>query len=239
MRYVYGPIKSRRLGLSLGLSLTPYKTCSLDCVYCQLGKTTDLTLKRKEYLPVKEIIDELRAWFMENKQGAAKLKFITLSGFGEPTLNSKIGLLIKSVKKIRKISVAVITNSVFLADRKVRNSLRLADLIVPSLDAVDEGIFEKIDRPVKGIKINKIIQGLIALRKEFKGKIWLEVMLVKGINDDLKHIRKLKEIILRINPDKIQLNLPVRSTAEPDIFAPDKKRLVQIKKILRPKAQVC
>lgn len=238
MKYIYGPIKSRRLGLSLGITLTPHKVCSFNCVYCQLGKTINTTSERREYIPIQEIINELKLWLQNNILEAGDLNYITFSGSGEPTLNIKIDQLILDIKKITVVPVAVITNASLLNVALVRQALSYADLIIPSLDAVTPEIFTKVDRPKEGINVKDIINGLIGLRKEFKGKIWLEVMLVKGINDDLRHIKKLKEVIDKINPDKIQLNSPVRSTAEPNIFAVDKNKLAKIKDILGEKCEI-
>ncbi len=238
MKYIYGPVNSRRLGLSLGVTLTPYKICSFDCVYCQIGRTTDKTEDRKEYIPIQEILDELRSWLQNNPQEAEKLKFITLSGSGEPTLNIKIGELIARIKQITQVAVAVITNASLLSSSLVRQSLSSADLIVPSLDAVDPKAFARVDRPHPSIKIEDIIIGLVELRKEFRGKIWLEVMLVRGINDDLRQIKKLKEAVDKINPDKVQLNSPVRTTAEQDILTVDKNKLEKIRNLLGDKCQI-
>lgn len=238
MKYIYGPVHSRRLGLSLGLSLTPYKVCSFDCVYCQLGKTLELTNQRKEYIPVSEILEELQSWLLAHPQESNGLNYITFSGAGEPTLNIKIGALIAEIKKKTAVAVAVITNASLLHDPQVRSAILQADLIVPSLDAVTASVFEKIDRPQKGLRIEEVINGLISLRKEFRGKIWLEVMIVRGKNDDLRHIKKLKNVIDAINPDKIQLNSPVRTTAEPDIFPVNKAKLKKIKEILGEKCEI-
>ena len=238
MKYIYGPIKSRRLGLSLGLSLSSNKICDLDCVYCQWGKTKKTVFQRKEYANIDEIIKELESWLDENLKIAKELKFITISGLGEPTLHAHFGELIKRVRKITNYNVAVITNSTLLNDPLVRKALLDVDLIVPSLDSVDEKIFKQIDRPHGLVNLNEIIAGLIALRKEFSGKIWLEVMLIAGVNDDIRHIKKLKKIIQRINPDRIQLNSPVRATAEKNVLPVDKTKLEKIRKILGDKAEI-
>ncbi|MBU4252905.1 MAG: radical SAM protein [Candidatus Omnitrophica bacterium] len=238
MQYIYGPIKSRRLGLSLGLSLSRDKICDLDCIYCQWGSVGKTVLERKEYAKADEIIRELKSWMQNNPRDAQELKFVTLSGLGEPTLNTCIGELIDQVKNITGSKIAVITNSTLLGDPTVRQGLLKADLIVPSLDAVDLKIFKQIDRPHAGIKLNEIIDGLVALRKEFHGQIWLEVMLIAGMNDGLGHIAELKKAILRINPDKIQLNSPVRSTAEQNVFPVEKGKLEQIREILGDKAEI-
>ena len=238
MKYIYGPIKSRRLGLSLGLSLSLDKICDLDCIYCQWGSVGKTVLERKEYTGAAEIIMELKSWMQKNPKEAQELKFVTLSGLGEPTLNTCIGELIERIKNITGLKIAVITNSTLLGDPVVRKGLLKADLIVPSLDAVDPEIFKQIDRPHAGIKLNEIIDGLVALRKEFRGQIWLEVMLVSGINDDFSHIEELKRVIQRINPDKIQINSPVRSTAEKNVLPVDKVKLKKIKEIFGDNAQI-
>ena len=238
MQHIYGPIKSRRLGLSLGLSLSLDKICDLDCIYCQWGSVGKTVFERKEYAKADRIILELKSWMKNNPQDAQELKFVTLSGLGEPTLNTCIGELIDQVKNVTGSKIAVITNSTLLGDPAVRKGLLKANLIVPSLDAVDAEIFKQIDRPHAGIRLNEIIDGLVALRKEFKGKIWLEVMLIAGMNDDLKHIEELKKVIKRINPDRIQLNSPVRSTAEKNVFGVEKTKLEKIRKILGDKAEI-
>jgi len=238
MKYIYGPVKSRRLGLSLGLSLTPHKVCNLDCVYCQLGRSKQKFTDRTEYVKIEEILEEFKFWMQQNPQSAAELDFITFSGLGEPTLNINIGYLIGQIRKLTNAHIVVITNSTLLKDPQVRLEISTADLIVPSLDAVRQEVFEKIDRPAPGIIIEEIIGGLIALRREFHGKIWLEVMLIDGVNDTLPQIKELKEIIEKINPDKIQLNSPVRSTAEDGIKPADKDKLEKFKDILGEKAQI-
>lgn len=238
MKYIYGPIKSRRLGLSLGLSLSLDKVCNFDCIYCQWGRTPLTVSERKEYAKADEIISELKFWLQNNPQEAKKLRFVTLSGLGEPTLNTCIGELIRQVRTVTGANIAVITNSTFLGDPSVRKSILGADLIVPSLDTVDPGIFKQIDRPCAGIKLDEIIKGLVALRKEFHGKIWLEVMLVSGINDSIQHINELNKSIQRINPDKIQLNSPVRSTAEKNVLPVKRFKLEKIREILGDKAEI-
>ena len=238
MKYLYGPVKSRRLGFSLGISLTPYKACSFDCVYCQLGKTNNLTLERKEYIRISEIIAEFKAWLAEKKELTRELEYITLSGSGEPTLNTGLGELIAGIRGLTPLKIAVLTNASLLADSRVRAQLLGADLIVPSLDAVTENLFARVDRPHAGIKLEDLINGLIALRREFRGKIWLEVMLIKGVNDDIRHIRKLKEVVEKINPDKLQLNSPVRTTSEAGILPVAKSKLKKIKEILGEKAEI-
>jgi len=208
--YLYGPVLSRRLGYSLGINVIPFKTCTFDCIYCQLDKTTHKTIERKEYIPTQEILGQLKQALSIEK----KIDYITFSGSGEPTLHSEIGKIIKTIKKITSIPIAVITNGSLLFEKKLRNDLQNADLVVPSLDAVTDEIFKKIDRPHPSLNIEKIINSFKDFRREYKGLIWLEIMLAKGINDDLKHLQKIKTIITEINPDKIQLNTVVRPPNE-------------------------
>lgn len=238
MKYIYGPVQSRRLGFSLGLNLVPYKVCSFDCVYCQLGRTTKLTVTRAEYIPVREVLDELRLWLANHQEESQSLDFITLSGSGDPTLNTKIGELVTEIKKLTKIPLAVITNASLLPDPSVRQALLAADLIVPSLDAVMPNAFVKVNRPHPQLLLEEIIESLVKLRKEFRGKIWLEVMLVKGANDDLRYIKKLQEVAERINPDKIQLNSPVRTPAEQGVCSLEAKKLQKFKEILGEKCEI-
>jgi len=194
--------------------------------------------ERCEYISIEDILGELKSWLDNNPEEVKELNYITLSGAGEPTLNSGLGKLIGAVKKLSKAKIAVITNSTLLPDARLRADLAAADLIVPSLDAATVDVFDRINRPDPKIDLNKVIEGLVDLKKEFHGKIWLEVMLVAGINDDIGHIRKLKEAIDRINPDKIQLNSPVRTTAEPGILPVAKEKLEQIREMFGSNCEI-
>lgn len=238
MKYIYGPLPSRRLGFSLGINLTPYKTCSFDCIYCQLGKTNLPAKERKEYYNHSEIVEELRLWLFNNPDAAANLDYITLSGSGEPGLDLNLSDLIVKIKSIINKPVAVITNSSLIALPELRQELLSADLLIPSLDAATQEIFERIDRPVEGIQIEKIIEGLVLFSKMFKGKLWIEIMLVKGVNDSFPHIEKLKEALESINFDKIQLNSPVRTTAHADVWPVDKKKLEDIREALGDRCEI-
>ncbi len=238
MKYIYGPVNSRRLGVSLGVSLTPHKVCPFDCIYCQLGKTSLKTSERKEYVKISDILAEVNSWIACHPEELKTLNFVTLAGSGEPTLNSGIDRLIDSLKQMLHVPIAVITNSALLADPTVRKQLYNADLIVPSLDAVTQEAFDKIGRPCPEVKLEGIIEGLISLSREFRGKIWLEVMLVKGVNDNLAHTRMLKQVIERINPDLVQLNSPIRTTTEDDVEPLDAKHLGKIKELLGDKCEI-
>ncbi|MFB0525241.1 MAG: radical SAM protein [Phycisphaerae bacterium] len=223
-RYLYGPVPSRRLGLSLGVDIVPVKVCTLDCIYCQLGRTTEKTIERKDYVSINEVLAELKERLAQGLQA----DYITISGSGEPTLNSRLGELIDGIKKITDIPVAILTNGTLLYRQDVRADCAKADVVLPSLDAGDEQVFQKVNRPHQDISIEKLISGLCAFRNEFAGQIWLEVFFVEGLNTDAEQIAKIRDAIERIRPDRVQLNTAVRPTAEPNVKAMDAEKLRSI-----------
>lgn len=204
--HVYGPVPSRRLGFSLGVDIIPFKTCPFDCIYCQLGPTTQRAIKRKKYFPLKDILSSIK----KKLASGQRIDYVTLSGSGEPTLSSDIGKLINEIKKMTSVPVAVLTNGSLLSRQSVRKDLLSADLVVPSLDAVTQRVFVKTNRPHSSLKLEEIIEGIEKFRQEFKGSIWLEIMIVKGVNDSPSQLRRFKEAIAKIKPDKIHLNTVVR-----------------------------
>ena len=207
-RHIYGPIMSRRLGVSLGIDMVPPKVCSLDCVYCEVGKTTCLTLERKEYIPVAEIIDELRDYMSRN----APPDFLTFSGSGEPTLHSKLGEIIRIMKKeYPQVKVAVITNATLLYDPDVRKELMECNVALPSLDGAIWKSFSDVDRPVNGLELNRVIDGIAQFSQEFHStgkdkQVWVEVFIIEGVNSGQEDIDALANVFERIRPDRIQLN---------------------------------
>lgn len=213
---LFGPVPSRRLGMSLGVDLVPHKVCTLNCVYCECGPTTNLTTERKEYVPVQAVTKELDDYFIHNQ----KPDYITFSGAGEPTLNSGIGIIIKHIKtKYPDIPLALLTNGTLLSDLSVRQEILQTDLVLPSLDAATRMSFIKIDRPSPKLVIEDYIQGLVDFRKEYPGQIYLEVMIIPGYNDHEEELQLLKEAFLRIKPDKIQINTLDRPGTRTDIRA--------------------
>jgi wyosine [tRNA(Phe)-imidazoG37] synthetase (radical SAM superfamily) len=210
-RYLYGPVPSRRLGRSLGIDLVPHKICTYDCIYCQIGDTTEKTLARKEYVPVREIIEEVERFL---KEGAPSVDHLSLSGSGEPTLHSQIRSVIEGIKAITSIPVAVITNGSLLYEEEVRQDLLRADIVLPSLDAVSSEVFMRINRPRPGFSVEKVIEGLVEFRKVYKGQIWLEILFCKGINDGKEELSRMKKVVDRIQPDLIHLNTVVRPPSE-------------------------
>lgn len=202
-KYLFGPVPSRRLGMSLGVDLVPKKVCSLNCIYCEVGKTTKLTLDKKEYIKFDKVKEELINYFNNNPDP----DYITFSGSGEPTLNLRIGEILQFIKHNRPaIPVAVLTNGTLFYDKNVREAIINADVVLPSLDAATENVFRKINRPHKKLTIDKYIQGLIDFKKEFKGKIWLETFILPNYNDNDNELTELKKAILKIKPDSVQLN---------------------------------
>ena len=202
-KYLFGPVPSRRLGMSLGIDLVPKKVCSLNCIYCEVGRTTTLTLDRKEYINFNKVKEELIHYFNNNPYP----DYITFSGSGEPTLNVRINDILLFIKQNKPdIPVAVLTNGTLFYDKDVRTAIIDADIVLPSLDAATDYVFKKLNRPHKNLHIDKYIQGLIDFRKEFKGKIWLEIFILPGFNDSENELKELKKIILKIKPNSIQLN---------------------------------
>jgi len=230
-KHLFGPVFSRRLGLSLGIDLTPYKVCNLNCVYCESGKTTTHISERKEYIPFDEIISELDEYL----SSSPALNYLTFSGAGEPTLNSRLGDIIDYLKtKYSHYKIALITNSVLFQNPLVRLEVLKVDLVLPSLDSVTEDVFKKINRPCKDIKIEQVIEGLIEFRKIYKGQIWLEIFLIPGINDTDNELKRMKEKLFLINPDIIQLNTLDRPGTEKWVEQTDPLKLEKIKDYFQP-----
>jgi wyosine [tRNA(Phe)-imidazoG37] synthetase (radical SAM superfamily) len=234
-KYVFGPVPSRRLGRSLGVDLVPYKTCTFDCIYCDLGRTTHKTIARESFASPEEICKELGRTLSVLD---SKLDFITLSGSGEPTLNNHIGQIIGGVKEITSIPIAVLTNSSLLSLEEVRRDLLEADLVLPSLDAITPFLFEYINRPHSSLDIKEILSGLSQFRKQYRGHIWLEILFCRGVNDGKDEIQKLKDAIETIEPDRIQLNTTVRPPAEDFAFPLTLAQLEAIKEKLGEKAEI-
>jgi wyosine [tRNA(Phe)-imidazoG37] synthetase (radical SAM superfamily) len=234
-KYVFGPVPSRRLGRSLGVDLVPYKTCTFDCIYCDLGRTTRKTVSQRSYVSPKEIQGELELYLsVLDKQP----DYITISGSGEPTLNTNLGEIIRKIKEITAAPIAVLTNGSLLPMDKVREDLSGADVVLPSLDAITPALFEYINRPHTSLKIEAIISGLIQFRKQYRGQIWLEVVFCRGINDDKEEIERLKGVIESIQPDRVQLNTPVRPPAEEFAYPLTTSQLEEIREKLGDKAEI-
>jgi wyosine [tRNA(Phe)-imidazoG37] synthetase (radical SAM superfamily) len=233
-RFVYGPVASRRLGFSLGVDIIPFKTCSLDCVYCQLGPTRRTTVRRRSFFPTRAILAQVRSALRSGQ----RIDAVTFSGSGEPTLNKDIGRLIRAIKRTTSVPVVVLTNGTLLSRRDVRRDLAAADVVVPSLDAASAGLFRRVNRPHASLAIDKIVDGLARFRDEYAGEIRLEIMLVKGINDSPASIAALKAAIARIRPDRIELNTVARPPAESRAKPLDPAGLRKVRAALGPRAEI-
>jgi len=233
-KFVYGPVPSRRLGLSLGVDLVPYKVCSYDCIYCQLGRTKEKTIERSPYIPAEKILDQV---YQKLKEGVCA-DYITVAGSGEPTLNSEIGSLIHDIKRHTKIPVAVLTNGSLLGDSQVRESIIEADVVLPSLDAHNQEGFETINRPHPDIKFGAMVNGLMTFRNEYAGAIWLEVFILDGINATETDALQFKHWIDKIHPQKIQVNTAIRPSAEAYARQVSTEDLARFCEILGDKAEV-
>lgn len=202
-KYLFGPVPSRRLGMSLGIDLIPKKVCSLDCVYCEVAGTTKLTIDRKEYVLFDKVIAEIDDYMLKSP----KPDYFTFSGSGEPTLNTRFGDVLNYIKSnYPLVKIAVLTNGTLLNDTQVRYEMMKADLVMPSLDAATSYNFEKINRPAEGIEIESYIDGIAQFSKEFKGILNLEILFLQDYNHSEEELLKLKEAIVKINPDNVQLN---------------------------------
>jgi GTPase len=206
--YFYGPVYSRRLGFSLGLDLLPLKVCSFECLYCQIGATLKKSCRRFSWVKIPQMEHQLK----EILKSGRPIEYITISGSGEPTLHKDLDKIIASLKKTsnNRYPICLITNSSLLSMPQVQKEIKNVDAIMPSLDAPDQKIFEKINRPVKGFDFDKMVKGILDFRFKFKGKFWLEIMLLKNINDSQKSLFEFKKLIDEIKPDKVFLNLPTR-----------------------------
>jgi wyosine [tRNA(Phe)-imidazoG37] synthetase (radical SAM superfamily) len=233
-QYLFGPVPSRRLGRSLGVDIVPLKTCTQNCIYCQLGKDTQQTIERKEYVPIDAVLAELKRKIAEGLEADT----VTISGSGEPTLNSELGRLIDGIKQLTDLPVVVITNGTLLSQADVRHDCAKADIVMPSLDAGDAETFEKINRPHPEIDYEAYVEGLYLFRQEFSGSYWLEVFFCEGVNTDPESIQKIKEHISRIKPDKIQLNTSVRPVTDRAAARVSPEKLDEIARQLGDGAEV-
>jgi wyosine [tRNA(Phe)-imidazoG37] synthetase (radical SAM superfamily) len=224
-KYLFGPVPSRRLGMSLGIDLVPLKVCTLNCIYCECGKTTNLTLERREYVPYNDVVMELQHYLSNNPVP----DYVTFSGSGEPTLNLRMGDVLHFIKQeYPKISVAVLTNGTLLYNKQVREEIMDADVVLPSLDTASDLFFHKINRPFHTLTIGEHILGLARFRKEYQGKIWMEVFIIPGYNDSKKELKLLKWAIEIIKPDMVQLNTLDRPGILPIIRAASRIELQHI-----------
>jgi len=236
MNYVFGPVPSRRLGQSLGIDPIPIKTCNWNCVYCQLGRSVPLTNERCEYFPREEILAEVEQALTSHRSG--EIDWVTLVGSGETTLHASIGWLIQHVKSLTHLPVAVITNGSLLYMPEMRCELSPADAVLPSLDAGNAKLYRKINRPHPGVSFEHLVEGLVAFRKEYQGKLWVEVMLVRGINDTEVALSEIAAALKRVQPNEVHILQPTRPPVEAWVQPPDEEGLLRARAILGDIAKV-
>lgn len=234
MSRVFGPVPSRRLGLSLGVDLLVPKTCSMDCVYCELGRTTDRTVTRARFVDVDAVLDELGRRLTE----CPRPDFVTLSGSGEPTLSSDLGKTIEGVRRLCDVPVAVLTNGSLLTDPGVRSELAGAQVVAPSLDAVSREAFERVNRPHPSLDPAAIARSIAEFREGFEGDVWLETLFVSGLNDGPGEVARIAEAIEAISPDRVHVNTIARPPADSDSYPVDEARLTEICALLGPRAEI-
>jgi wyosine [tRNA(Phe)-imidazoG37] synthetase (radical SAM superfamily) len=233
-QHIYGPVPSRRLGRSLGVDLVPFKTCSFNCIYCQLGQTTCLTLARAEYVPVKEVLDELA----EVLASGPPVDYVTLAGSGEPTLHSKLGEIVGAIRGLTDRPIAVLTNGSLLFEKDVREACALADVVMPTLAAHDEAGYQRIHRPCPGLTLARHLSGLLAFRNEHKTPMWLELFILEGVNASEADREAFAKLIDQIGPDRVQINTAARPTSEPHALMVSPEKLRDWARALGPKAEV-
>jgi len=233
-RYVYGPVPSRRLGRSLGVDIVPYKVCSYDCIYCQLGRTTRQISTPEQLVRGADVIREIEEWL---KQGGTA-DYITFAGSGEPTLNAELGEMIRAVKKLTSIPTAVLTNGSLLGIPEIRQAVLPVDVLLPSLDAGTERTFRAVNRPAPGIGFPQMVEGLVQTAQEFPGQIWLEIMLVEGVNDSEAEFCAMREIVQRVCPKRVQINAVERPSRSGDARRVSDETLIRACNILGNPAEV-
>ena len=233
-KHLFGPVPSRRLGRSLGVDLTPFKTCSLDCVFCQLGRTTHKTIKRDEYVSVQDIKSELDVWLSEG----GKADYITLSGSGEPTLNTGFGEVLEFIRNRSAVPAVLLSNGTLFWMPEVRAAALYADVVKLSLSAWDQFSFQHVNRPHADLDLKKIVEGQRAFREEFDGKLWIEVFLIWGMNSTRRDVEKIAELVEAIEPDEVHLNTAVRPPAEDFVDPLPLEAMQELTGLFRPPAKV-
>lgn len=218
----------------MGVDLVPFKTCSYDCVYCQLGRTTDKTIERATYVPVEGVLAELE----RRLASVERPDYITLAGSGEPTLHAGIGDIIAGARELTDVPVAVLTNGSLLWIAEVREALSAADLVVPSLDAGDEAMFQRVNRPDPRITFDQMLEGLIAFTHGFPGEVWLEVLLLEDITSSAEAVSAIASHVANIRPSRVQLNTAWRPAAETGVRPVPLPKLEELSRLFSVKTEV-
>ncbi len=232
--FVFGPVHSRRLGRSLGVDLVPFKVCNDDCVYCQLGRTTDHTVERRAYVPVGEVLSQLEAAL----RGVAAPDHVTLAGSGEPTLHAELSEVIRGARRLTDAPIAILTNGGLLWDASVREDCALADVVIPTLSAGSEAVYQRLIRPTPGLTLERVVAGMADFRAMFAGQIWLEVFLVQGVNTTETELEAIRDQVRRLRPDRVQLNTAVRPVPETPLRPLTLAEMNRAAAIIGPEAEV-
>jgi len=233
-RYLFGPVPSRRFGRSLGVDLSKPKTCSLDCIFCQLGRTADASAGRKEYVPTGDVISELKDWLETNGQA----DYITLSGSGEPTLHSRFGEVLEFIREKSKIPALLLTNGTMLYLPEVRRAAAHASVVKVSLSAWDDASYARVNRPHPELRFEDLVEGERAFRKEFEGRLFLELFLIKGINAAPEDVKKISALAKSIAPDRVQLNTAIRPPAEHFAIPLGREEMQALSTLFDPPAEI-
>jgi wyosine [tRNA(Phe)-imidazoG37] synthetase (radical SAM superfamily) len=233
-RYLFGPVPSRRFGRSLGIDLVPFKTCSFDCAFCEVARTTVLTAERSEYVPTEAVITEFQQWIT----AGGEADVITLAGSGEPTLHSGFGTIIDAIREVCGIPIVILTNSSLMHLDVVQEAAAKADIVKGSLSAWDEDSFVRMNQPADGVTLNSVVSGLQQFRSRFRGKLWIEVFLMKGVNDRPEDVAKIAAIAETLSPDAVQLNTVVRPPADDSAEAVSLNDLQNLAPLFNPPAEI-
>ncbi len=227
MKHIFGPVNSRRLGRSLGVDLFSEKVCNLNCVYCEVGPTRRLTCERAEYVATSDIIAEIDA-FCRDRARLERVDVVTVTASGEPTLHSGLGAILVHLREVAGRPIAVLTNGTTLGDARVRQELQHADIVIPSLDSALPAGFRKVDRPATCLDLAEIIEGLVRFSHEYQGQLWLEILLVQGLNESEEEIAALAAVIGRMRLQRVQLNTVARPPLESFARPVSHRRLQEI-----------
>lgn len=233
-RYLYGPVPSRRLGLSLGVDLLNGKTCSYDCLFCQVGRTVHHTVERRAYVPAAEVLKEADAWLASG----GKAETIALSGSGEPTLHTGFGEILGEIRRRTPVKTALLSNGSLFGSEDVRAAAARAAVVKVSLSAWDQRSLEEANRPCPGLRLDSIVEGYRRFRAEFRGILWIEVVALRGLNDTVEAMRRIAEIVAGIRPDRVHLNTVARPPAYPGAQAVSRETMEELAALFDPRAEV-
>jgi len=221
----FGPVPSRRLGRSLGINNIPAKICSFSCVYCQLGKTLQMQIKRQSFYPPEQILAEVADKVEEAKQRGERIDYLTFVPDGEPTLDSQLGRAIELLRPLG-IRIAVITNTSLMDQAVVREALLLADWVSLKVDAVTESVWRRVDRPQRTLPLATLHAGMLDFAATFRGELATETMMVRDVNDSESEMAQVATFLRQLAPDKAYLAVPTRPPAEPWVQPPTSEALV-------------